>query len=201
VAERSFKKEVELLRLGDGQTFEGETILAVTKALLQAGVGYVGGYQGAPVSHLMDVLADAEDILGELGVTFEVGASEATAAAMLATSINYPIRGCVTWKSTVGTNVASDALSNLASAGVTGGAVVLHSRASDAKKNFEQEKLGREWNENIADLFNNYGDMAHEQEEYFQSYAAKRERFAQLITGHLGGESDPRFNPETGRVS
>ncbi len=125
MAERSFKKEVELLRLGDGQTFEGETILAVTKALLQAGVGYVGGYQGAPVSHLMDVLADAEDILGELGVTFEVGASEATAAAMLATSINYPIRGCVTWKSTVGTNVASDALSNLASAGVTGGAVVL----------------------------------------------------------------------------
>ena len=39
--------------------FEGEAILAVTKALLQAGVGYVGGYQGAPVSHLMDVLADA----------------------------------------------------------------------------------------------------------------------------------------------
>ena len=125
MAERSFKKEVELLRLGDGQVFEGETILAVTKALLQSGVGYVGGYQGAPVSHLMDVLADAEGILSELGVTFEPGASEATAAAMLATSINYPIRGAVTWKSTVGTNVASDALSNLASAGVTGGALIL----------------------------------------------------------------------------
>ncbi len=125
MAERSFKKEVEHLKLGDGQVFEGETILAVTKALLQSGVGYVGGYQGAPVSHLMDVLADAEEILNDLGVTFEVGASEATAAAMLAASINYPIRGCVTWKSTVGTNVASDALSNLASAGVTGGALVL----------------------------------------------------------------------------
>ena len=125
MAERSFQKEVQLLRLGDGDVFEGETILAVTKALLQSGVGYVGGYQGAPVSHLMDVLTDAEDILSELGVIFEAGASEATAAAMLATSINYPIRGCVTWKSTVGTNVASDALSNLASAGVTGGAVVL----------------------------------------------------------------------------
>jgi indolepyruvate ferredoxin oxidoreductase, alpha subunit len=125
MAERSFAKEVESLRLGTGQVFEGEAILAVTKALLQSGVGYVGGYQGAPVSHLMDVLADASSILNELGVTFESSASEATAAAMLATSVNYPIRGAVTWKSTVGTNVASDALSNLASAGVTGGAVII----------------------------------------------------------------------------
>ena len=125
MAERSFATEVESLRLGAGDIFEGEAILAVTKALLQAGVGYVGGYQGAPVSHLMDVLADAGGILNELGVTFESSASEATAAAMLATSINYPIRGAVTWKSTVGTNVASDALANLASAGVTGGALII----------------------------------------------------------------------------
>jgi len=125
MAERSFAREVESLRLGAGQTFEGEAILAVTKALLQAGVGYVGGYQGAPVSHLMDVLADARGILGELGVRFESSASEATAAAMLAASVNYPIRGAVTFKSTVGTNVASDALSNLASAGVTGGALIV----------------------------------------------------------------------------
>ena len=73
----------------------------------------------------MDVLADAEDILNELGVHFEASASEATAAAMLAASINYPLRGAVTWKSTVGTNVASDALSNLASAGVKGGALII----------------------------------------------------------------------------
>jgi indolepyruvate ferredoxin oxidoreductase alpha subunit len=125
MAERSFAREVGTLRLGAGEVFEGEAILAVTKALLQSGVGYVGGYQGAPVSHLMDVLADASEILGELGVTFESSASEATAAAMLATSINYPIRGAVTWKSTVGTNVASDALANLASAGVTGGALIV----------------------------------------------------------------------------
>ena len=125
MAERSFAREVESLRLGAGEVFEGEAILAVTKALLQAGVGYVAGYQGAPVSHLMDVLADAQGILAELGVRFEASASEATAAATLATSINYPIRGAVTWKSTVGTNVASDALSNLASAGVTGGALII----------------------------------------------------------------------------
>ena len=68
--ERSFKKEVELLRLGEGEVFHGEGILAVTKALLQSGVSYVGGYQGAPISHLMDVLSDAQGLLNELGVHF-----------------------------------------------------------------------------------------------------------------------------------
>ena len=125
MAERSFTKEVEELRVGDGEVFRGEGILAVTKALLQAGVSYVGGYQGAPISHLMDVLADAKDILSELDVHFEASASEATAAAMLAASVNYPLRGAVTWKSTVGTNVASDALANVASSGVKGGALVI----------------------------------------------------------------------------
>ncbi len=125
MAERSFAKEVQSLHLGDGEEFHGEGILAVTKALLQSGVAYVGGYQGAPISHLMDVLADAEGILNELGVHFEASASEATAAAMLSASINYPLRGAVTWKSTVGTNVASDALANLASSGVKGGALII----------------------------------------------------------------------------
>ena len=125
MAERSFAAEVELLRLGDGEVFRGEGILAVTKALLQSGVSYVGGYQGAPISHLMDVFADANPLLRELGVRFEQSASEAAAAAMLAASVNYPLRGAVTWKSTVGTNVASDALANVASGGVTGGALVI----------------------------------------------------------------------------
>jgi indolepyruvate ferredoxin oxidoreductase alpha subunit len=125
MAERSFKQEVEKLKLGDGAEFRGEGILAVTKALLQSGVSYVAGYQGAPVSHLMDVLADANEILKGLGVHFENSASEATAAATLAASVNYPLRGAVTFKSTVGTNVASDALANLASGGVTGGALVI----------------------------------------------------------------------------
>jgi indolepyruvate ferredoxin oxidoreductase alpha subunit len=125
VAERSFAQEIQKLRIGAGETFHGEGILAVTKALLQSGVSYVGGYQGSPISHLMDVLADAEQLLGELGVHYEASASEASAAAMLAASVNYPLRGAVTWKSTVGTNVASDALANLASGGVTGGAVII----------------------------------------------------------------------------
>jgi indolepyruvate ferredoxin oxidoreductase alpha subunit len=125
MAERSFKAEVEKLRLGEGELFHGEGILAVTKALLQSGVAYVGGYQGSPISHLIDVFGDANDLMRELGIHFESSASEASAAAMLAASVNYPLRGAVAWKSVVGTNVASDALSNVASGGVTGGALVI----------------------------------------------------------------------------
>jgi indolepyruvate ferredoxin oxidoreductase alpha subunit len=125
MAERSFAKEVRDLELGAGQEFRGEGILAITKALLQSGVGYVGGYQGAPISHLMDVLADAQETLAKLGVQFSASASEAAAAASLAASVMYPIRGAVTFKSTVGTNVASDALANLASGGVKGGALII----------------------------------------------------------------------------
>ena len=123
--EVSFATEIESLKLGDGDTFRGEGILAVTKALLQSGVSYVGGYQGAPVSHLLDVMVQARDYLDTLGVHVEACTNEAAACAMLAASINYPARGAVTWKSIVGTNVASDALSNLASAGVTGGALIV----------------------------------------------------------------------------
>jgi indolepyruvate ferredoxin oxidoreductase, alpha subunit len=125
MAERSFKAEVADLRKGEGEVFTGEGILAITKALLENGVGYVGGYQGAPISHLMDVLADAEDLLGELGVRFSASASEAAAGAMLAASVHYPIRGAVTFKGPVGVNVASDALANLSSSGVTGGALII----------------------------------------------------------------------------
>src|SRR3954451_747028 len=123
--ERSFKEEVRALRLGDGEVFRGEGILAVTKAILQSGVSYVGGYQGAPVSHLVDVLVEGQDLLDELGVHLETCTNEASAAALLGASINYPMRGCVTWKSIVGTNVAADALSNLASPGVIGGALIV----------------------------------------------------------------------------
>ena len=125
MAERSFREQVEHLRLGKGETFTGEGILAITKALLESGVGYVGGYQGAPISHLMDVLSDAQDLLGELGVRYEANASEAAATAMLAASVHYPIRGAVTYKGAVGVNVASDALANLSSSGVNGGALII----------------------------------------------------------------------------
>ena len=123
--EVSFSKEIELLRLGAGDIFHGEGILAITKALLQSGVAYVGGYQGAPVSHLLDVMVQAKGYMDELGVHVEACSNEASAAAMLGASIHYPLRGAVTWKSIVGTNVAADALSNLSSPGVTGGALIV----------------------------------------------------------------------------
>ncbi|HEX4597930.1 MAG TPA: indolepyruvate ferredoxin oxidoreductase subunit alpha [Burkholderiaceae bacterium] len=120
-----YDDEIERLRLGAGSVFHGEGILAITKALLQSGVAYVGGYQGAPVSHLLDVMIQAKPYLDSLGVHVEACSNEASAAAMLGASIHYPLRGAVTWKSIVGTNVAADALSNLASAGVRGGALIV----------------------------------------------------------------------------
>ena len=123
--EISFKKEIEQLRLGQGEEFHGEGILAITKALLQSGVSYIGGYQGAPVSHLLDVMVQARELVSELGVHVEACSNEASAAAMLGASIHYPMRGAVTWKSIVGTNVAADALANLSSPGVTGGVLMI----------------------------------------------------------------------------
>jgi indolepyruvate ferredoxin oxidoreductase, alpha subunit len=126
MGERSFAEDVKQLGYGAGDLLHGEGILAITKALLQSGVSYVGGYPGAPVSYLIDVLADAnEPLLQPLGIYFEQSGSEAAAAALLGASINYPMRGAVTWKSVVGTNVASDALSHVASAGVIGGSVIV----------------------------------------------------------------------------
>ena len=45
MAERSFKQEVDKLRLGLGEEFRGEGILAVTKALLQCGVGKTARFE------------------------------------------------------------------------------------------------------------------------------------------------------------
>jgi indolepyruvate ferredoxin oxidoreductase, alpha subunit len=125
VMELSFDKEIKLLKLGAGEVFQGEGILAVTKALLQSGVSYIGGYQGSPVSNLLDVMVQAQDQLSDLGVHVEPCTNESSAAAMLGASIMYPVRGAVTWKSIVGTNVAADALSNLSSPGVTGGVLIV----------------------------------------------------------------------------
>lgn len=123
--EVQFTEQIRALQLKEGETFHGEGILAITKGLLQSGVAYVGGYQGAPVSHLLDVMVQARPYLDTLGVHVEACSNEASAAAMLGASIHYPLRGAVTWKSIVGTNVAADALSNLASPGVVGGALIV----------------------------------------------------------------------------
>src|SRR5262245_44905696 len=78
--ERTFAEDVKQLGYGAGQVLRGEGILAITKALLQSGVSYVGGYPGAPVSHLLDVMADAnEPLLKPMGIYFEQSGSEAAA--------------------------------------------------------------------------------------------------------------------------
>jgi len=138
--ERSFAREVKQLALRAGETFHGEGILAVTKALLQSGVSYVGGYQGSPISQLLDVMVQAGDLLAELGVHVEPCTNEAAAAAMLAASVAYPVRGAVTWKSIVGTNVASDALSHLGSPGVLGGALIVVGEDTGEGSSVAQER-------------------------------------------------------------
>jgi len=70
-------------------------------------------------------MVQAAPQMSELGIHVEPCTSEASAAAMLGASIMYPVRGAVTWKSIVGTNVAADALSNLTSPGVIGGALII----------------------------------------------------------------------------
>ncbi len=125
MSERSFAREVKSLSLGAGDIFVGEGIVAVTKAALQSGVSYFGGYPGSPMSEFVDVLSQATEVMDEYGIHLEICASEAAAAAMLGASLNYPIRGMVTWKSVVGTNVASDAITYLSSPGVIGGSVIV----------------------------------------------------------------------------
>jgi indolepyruvate ferredoxin oxidoreductase alpha subunit len=71
-------------------------------------------------------MADAnEPVLKPVGLYFDSSGNEAAAAALLGVSINYPIRGAAVWKSTVGTNVASDPIAHLASSGVVGGTLII----------------------------------------------------------------------------
>jgi indolepyruvate ferredoxin oxidoreductase, alpha subunit len=123
MGERFFAKEVGHLGLGTGEEFRGEGILAIAKALPQSGVGYVGGYQGAPILQPMDALADAQDILADLGERFTVSTS--AAAAKLSASLMDPIQRAATFGSAVGTDVAADALAPLASGVVVARALII----------------------------------------------------------------------------
>ena len=67
--ERTFAKEVEMLRRGDGEYFEGEGILAITKALLQSGVSYVGGYQGALTEQRKSKISQTRKIISKICLT------------------------------------------------------------------------------------------------------------------------------------
>ncbi|MDV2495592.1 MAG: indolepyruvate ferredoxin oxidoreductase subunit alpha [bacterium] len=119
------RRAIDQLLFGAGQTLQGDGALILTKALLENGVGYLGGYPGSPVAHLLDLFAEAyEPILRDMGIYVEMSNNEASAASLLTTSVTHPIRGAVCWK-VVGTNVASDSLAHLAAAGVTGGVLII----------------------------------------------------------------------------
>lgn len=66
----------------------------------------------------------------------------------------------------------------------TGASAILHSRASDAAKNFEQEKLGRKWLEEI----HCERDVSEENARYWRQYADKREEYRALVWGILEGQ-------------
>lgn len=77
---------------------------------------------------------------------------------------------------------------------VTGYSTVHHTRASDAKKNFEAEKLGRQWMEwlwkDCEDIYDTYfeelrPDLPDEYLGYLASYKDKRTRYQALITSIL----------------
>jgi class 3 adenylate cyclase len=84
--EKSFKSEIELLRLGNGQVFHGEGILAITKALLQSGVAYVGGVGTAEGVNDMTALGDAMNTTARL-------ASQAAAGEALVSEKAYAASG------------------------------------------------------------------------------------------------------------
>lgn len=71
----------------------------------------------------------------------------------------------------------------------SGQSVIHHTRASDARKNFEQEKLGREWMEWIGVNGVGHLDQSANADNrlkiYLEDYADKRRRYADLIRSLL----------------
>jgi hypothetical protein len=68
----------------------------------------------------------------------------------------------------------------------TGASTVYHSRASDAQKNFEQEKLGRQWNEYVWGSNGDWDKTAPDGLHlYLTAYRDKRERYAEVMRNIL----------------
>ncbi len=118
-------ERLEKLSLGQGQSLQGDIGVALAKSLLQSGVSYIGTVTGGVLSSLNTALAEARPMLHELGVQHQSCCDAAAAAAMLAASINYPLRGAASWSALAGNNTAADAISHLASVGVKGGVLLI----------------------------------------------------------------------------
>lgn len=72
----------------------------------------------------------------------------------------------------------------------SGASTILHARASDAAKNCEQERLGRQWNEEHT-LFGRATHIpsGHPAKRYFTEYEDKRRHFAGLIRSIQEGKT------------
>ncbi len=105
--------DLAVLEAGPGAVVSSDMAVLMMKGLLESRVAYMGGYPGAPVSGFYDVMDGANDsLLKPLGIHFDRSSNEGAAAAMMAASVDNPLRGALTWK-VVGTNVAADALAHV----------------------------------------------------------------------------------------
>jgi ABC-type uncharacterized transport system ATPase subunit len=112
------------LKLGQGEVFHGEGILAVTKALLQSGCQLCRRLSGR--AGLASARRDGagQGLSGRTRRACRGLHQRGVGRGHAGASIMYPVRGAVTWKSIVGTNVARRAVQP-ASPGVIGGALIV----------------------------------------------------------------------------
>jgi indolepyruvate ferredoxin oxidoreductase alpha subunit len=105
MGERSFAEDVKQLGYGEGEILHGEGILAITKALLSP--ASASADIRAPVSYLIDVRV----VRTTPSSSRSAFTSEQSGSGRPPLRSSAPPSPCaVTWKSVVGTNVASDAL-------------------------------------------------------------------------------------------
>ncbi len=115
---------------------------AITRAIIEAGVGYSSTYPGTPASEIGDTLSElAKDIPN---FYFEYSINEAAAIEGAAGASWIGVRSVCTMKH-VGLNVASDALHTLAQSGTskTGGLVIIC--ASDPGSYSSQSEQDDRW--------------------------------------------------------
>ncbi|MBE6523996.1 MAG: indolepyruvate ferredoxin oxidoreductase subunit alpha [Thermoplasmata archaeon] len=94
---------------------------AITRGLIEAGVGFASTYPGTPSSEVGNIL---EKISSEAGMYFEFSTNEKVAMEVSAAAASSGVRSFVFMKH-VGLNVAADPMMTLAYAGVRGGMLIM----------------------------------------------------------------------------
>ncbi len=94
---------------------------AITRGLIEAGVGFASTYPGTPSSEVGNIL---EKISSDAGMYFEFSTNEKVAMEVSAAAASSGVRSFVFMKH-VGLNVAADPMMTLAYAGVRGGMLIM----------------------------------------------------------------------------